>query len=143
MSLSVEEIKKNKVAIANAFVNNVDTNQGGNEKSIGVISAIWKWEHVEQPCHFGSGYAVRSNYYATRDIILNCSCIKDQVGGVSSTFSTAFQHFEYIKKYNLITIRGNKEGRNYSVEIQCGSLSNNIIKIIKHSSSALRSTLKD
>ena len=107
----------NEMAITNAMNENQDSNHFVGYKTIDVDRAIWNWENNSNPIVFGPGYAYRSSFPATGDTIFNCPFIDGGAGGPSPTYSTAFQRFSFNKKQNILTIKGNMQGRKYTVKI--------------------------
>lgn len=114
--MAPKKSKKNGLSqITEAFNNNKDSDRLGNLKTIDVISATWQWKDDDEAIEFGSGFAYRIEVPQYNDLKVCCPAIPDSKGGTSSEFNLNFQDFSYDSDMNSLTIRGEKEGRDYEV----------------------------
>lgn len=119
--MATKKSKKNSLGqITEAFNNNTDSDRMGNHKTIDVRSATWQWDDDDEPIEFGSGFAYHIEVPQYNDLKVCCPAIHDSKGGTSSEFNLNFQDFSYDRDTNSLTIRGEKEGRNYVVCLTFG-----------------------
>ncbi|MFI3271947.1 MAG: hypothetical protein R3Y11_07605 [Pseudomonadota bacterium] len=115
--LSSKEAKKNQRNIDEAFIHREDSNRSGGYKTIDVQEATWTW-HGSPSISFKEGFSYCSPNYTGDYNDFHCTCIEDHQGGISSEFSPSYQHFNYNKAQDIMTIKGHKGGLDYTVEIK-------------------------